>query len=58
MNKQRLKENFYIAMGSYSTHRKEILDFDRWYEATTSIKHNLYIKELKSELSKKLKEED
>ena len=53
MTKQRLRDNFFIAMGAYASHKKETLDFDRWYEATTTTKYNADVKEIKNALSKK-----
>ena len=52
MTKEQLKKNFFIAMGPYATHRKEILSFDSWHKAVLSIKNNKYAKEIKLELDK------
>ena len=52
MTAKRLKENYFIAMGAYATHRKEILSFDRWHEALMSTKVNS-VKEIRSQVNRK-----
>lgn len=53
MTREQLKKNFFIAMGPYATHKKEILSFDSWHKAVLSIKNNKDAKEIKLELNGK-----
>ena len=57
MTKQRLRENLFISMGAYASHRQKKLSFDRWHESIVTTKDSKYIKEIKSEINKKYKEE-